>query len=56
MANPTFKLASYNIHKAVGTDRKRDPSRILKVLGEVDADVVILQEAGGAYLVIVQVG
>ena len=45
MANPTFKLASYNIHKAVGTDRKRDPSRILKVLGEVDADVVILQEA-----------
>ena len=45
MTDPTFKLASYNIHKAVGTDRKRDPSRILKVLGEVDADVVILQEA-----------
>ncbi|MEL7686814.1 endonuclease/exonuclease/phosphatase family protein [Citromicrobium bathyomarinum] len=42
---PTFKLASYNIHKAVGTDRQRDPLRILKVLAEVDADIVVLQEA-----------
>ncbi len=41
----SFKVASYNIHKGVGTDRKRDPARILKVLGEVDADVVCLQEA-----------
>ena len=44
-SEPTFKLASYNIHKAVGTDRRRDPQRILKVLSEVDADIVILQEA-----------
>ena len=44
-ASPTFKLASYNIHKAVGTDRQRDPLRILKVLAEVDADIVVLQEA-----------
>lgn len=41
----SFKVASYNIHKGVGTDRKRDPARILKVLGEVDADIVCLQEA-----------
>ncbi len=38
-------FASYNIHKAVGLDRKRDPDRILAVLRELDADVVALQEA-----------
>ncbi|MCX9145884.1 endonuclease/exonuclease/phosphatase family protein [Erythrobacter sp. WG] len=41
----TLKVASYNIHKGVGTDRRRDPARILNVLNEVDADVVCLQEA-----------
>ena len=41
----SFKVASYNIHKGVGTDRKRDPARILRVLQEVDADIVCLQEA-----------
>lgn len=41
----TFKVASYNIHKGVGTDRRRDPARILNVLNEVDADIVCLQEA-----------
>ncbi|GGC38259.1 endonuclease [Novosphingobium marinum] len=38
-------VASYNIHKAVGLDRRRDPDRILTVLREIDADVVALQEA-----------
>lgn len=38
-------FASYNIHKAVGLDRRRDPDRILTVLHELDADVVTLQEA-----------
>lgn len=38
-------FASYNIHKAVGTDRRRDPDRIIKVLREIDADVIALQEA-----------
>ncbi|MEE4154707.1 MAG: endonuclease/exonuclease/phosphatase family protein [Erythrobacter sp.] len=42
---PSFKLVSYNIHKAIGTDRQRDPQRILSVLNEVDADIVVLQEA-----------
>lgn len=41
----TFKVASYNIHKAIGLDRFRDPVRILTVLQEVDADIVVLQEA-----------
>ena len=38
-------FASYNIHKAVGLDRKRDPERILTVLHEIDADIIALQEA-----------
>ena len=38
-------FATYNIHKAVGLDRRRDPERIVKVLHELDADVVALQEA-----------
>ncbi|MXO75593.1 endonuclease [Altererythrobacter aerius] len=37
-------FASYNIHKAVGMDRRRDPDRILSVLRELDADVIALQE------------
>ena len=38
-------FASYNIHKAVGLDRRRSPERILAVLHEIDADVIALQEA-----------
>jgi endonuclease/exonuclease/phosphatase family metal-dependent hydrolase len=37
-------LASYNIHKAVGTDRRRDPHRIAKVIAEIAPDIVALQE------------
>jgi len=37
-------FASYNIHKAVGTDGRRDPDRIVAVLRELDADVIALQE------------
>lgn len=40
-----LKVASYNMRKAIGTDRRRSPERILQVLREVDADVVALQEA-----------
>lgn len=40
-----IKVASYNIHKAVGTDRLRRPERILDVIGEIGADIVALQEA-----------
>ncbi|MHA6316058.1 endonuclease/exonuclease/phosphatase family protein [Altererythrobacter sp. CAU 1778] len=38
-------FASYNIHKAVGVDRRRDHDRIISVLREMDADVIALQEA-----------
>ena len=40
-----IKVASYNIHKAIGTDRRRNPGRIIDVLNEIDADVIALQEA-----------
>ncbi|MEO7601975.1 MAG: endonuclease/exonuclease/phosphatase family protein [Sphingomicrobium sp.] len=38
-------VASYNMRKAIGTDRRRNPLRVLEVLGEIDADIVALQEA-----------
>ena len=38
-------VASYNIHKCVGTDGLFDPSRIASVIEELDADVVAIQEA-----------
>lgn len=40
-----IKVASYNIHKGVGLDRRRNPERIMAVLREIDADIVALQEA-----------
>lgn len=40
-----IKVASYNMRKAIGADRRRRPESILDVLAEVDADIVALQEA-----------
>jgi len=40
-----LKVASYNIHKGIGTDRRRNPGRIIDVLNEIDADIIALQEA-----------
>lgn len=37
-------LGSYNVHKAVGRDMRRDPARTIDVIGEIGADVVALQE------------
>lgn len=39
-----LKVASYNMRKSIGTDRRRRPERTLEVLREVDADVIALQE------------
>jgi len=38
-------FASYNIHKGMGLDGRRDPERIIAVLRELHADVIALQEA-----------
>ncbi|MCJ8140752.1 endonuclease/exonuclease/phosphatase family protein [Falsirhodobacter halotolerans] len=42
-------VASYNIHKGIGIDRRRDLARIAKVIGELDADIVALQEADARF-------
>ena len=39
-----LRLVSYNVHRAIGRDRRREPQRILDVIREIDADVVALQE------------
>lgn len=38
-------VASYNVHKCVGLDMRRDPARTARVIGEIGADVIALQEA-----------
>ncbi len=40
-----LRIASYNIRKCIGLDRRRDPGRVLQVINGLGADVVVLQEA-----------
>ena len=40
----SVRVATYNVHRAIGTDGRADPGRILAVLREIDADVYALQE------------
>ncbi len=40
-----LKVATYNIRKCVGLDWRRKPERILGVIGELEADILVLQEA-----------
>ena len=40
----SITLATYNIHGCVGTDRRFDAGRVVRVLREIDPDVVALQE------------
>ena len=39
-----LRIVSYNVHRAIGRDRRHDPERILAVLREIEPDVVALQE------------
>jgi endonuclease/exonuclease/phosphatase family metal-dependent hydrolase len=39
-----LRIVTYNAHKCRGLDRRVRPERIIKVLGELDADVIALQE------------
>ena len=39
-----FSCVTYNIHKAIGNDRKYRPERIIEILRELDADFLALQE------------
>ena len=40
----TLRVASYNVHGCRGWDGRRDVARIVRILREIDADVVGLQE------------
>lgn len=47
IANATvtlLRIASYNIHRCVGNDRRCDPARIAEVIQELSCDTVALQE------------
>lgn len=37
-------IASYNVHRCIGSDGVHDPDRVAAVLGELQADVIGLQE------------
>jgi endonuclease/exonuclease/phosphatase family metal-dependent hydrolase len=39
-----LRVATYNVHECVGNDGRHDPDRIAKVVTELDADIVALQE------------
>ena len=39
-----FRVATYNVHKCQGLDRRVSPARIAAVLADLDADIVAVQE------------
>ncbi|OGQ88213.1 MAG: endonuclease [Deltaproteobacteria bacterium RIFOXYD12_FULL_56_24] len=39
-----LRILSYNIHRAIGVDRRFRPERIAKIMAHYDADIVLLQE------------
>ncbi|MCX8507724.1 MAG: endonuclease/exonuclease/phosphatase family protein, partial [Rhodobacteraceae bacterium] len=39
-----LRLASYNVHKCLGLDRRRRPDRVIAVLAGLHADIIALQE------------
>lgn len=41
---PSLRVATYNVHGCVGTDGRHDPERVASVIGELEADIVALQE------------
>jgi endonuclease/exonuclease/phosphatase family metal-dependent hydrolase len=42
--SPLLRVASYNVHGCRGWDGRRDVGRIVRILREIDADVIGLQE------------
>lgn len=43
-----LRVATYNIHRGRGLDRRTRPDRIIRVLSAINADIVALQEVLGA--------
>ena len=44
MSDEAVRVATYNVHDCVGRDRRFDPERTARVLAELDADLIALQE------------
>ena len=42
-----LRVVTYNIHRAIGMDRRKRPERIARVLSDINADVIALQEVVG---------
>src|SRR6185369_16867220 len=42
--SPTIRIATYNVHKCRGMDRRVDLERIARVIEDLDADVIAIQE------------
>jgi len=40
-----LRVATWNVHKAVGSDGRRSPERIAAVVGEIEPRILVLQEA-----------
>lgn len=45
----TLTIASYNVHRCIGRDGRCDPDRVARVIEELDADIVALQEVDFRY-------
>ena len=43
----SIRIATYNIHKCLGLDRRVRPNRIAEVLKQTNADIIALQEVVG---------
>ena len=43
-----LRIATYNVHRCRGLDRRVNPSRMAAVLADIDADVIALQEVMGS--------
>ncbi len=41
---PGFRVATYNIHRCIGTDDRYSPERIIDIIGRIEPDIVALQE------------
>jgi endonuclease/exonuclease/phosphatase family metal-dependent hydrolase len=41
---PRLAVASYNIHRCIGGDGRRDVARVARVIASLDADIIALQE------------
>lgn len=41
---PRLRVATYNVHDCIGRDRRYDPERIVRILLQLNVDLVALQE------------